>query len=137
LRYGRVLGLLGKHAEAAVELRRAVADLSDRQMLYYAGLFLGASEEALGDRDAARVAYEQAAELFPLAQSPLLALSQLARRQGDRAGALRAIDRLFALPAEELDEHADPWWWYYVAQARDADDLLEAMRRPYLAERLQ
>ena len=31
----------------------------------------------------------------------------------------------------------DPWWWYYVAQARDADDLLEAMRRPYLAERLQ
>ena len=33
-----------------------------------------------------------------MAQSPLLALSQLARRSGDRDGALRAIDRLFALP---------------------------------------
>jgi tetratricopeptide (TPR) repeat protein len=137
LRYGRVMGLLGKHAEAAAELRRAVADLADRQMLYYAGLFLGAEEEALGNRDAARVAYEQAAELFPMAQSPLLALSQLARRYGDRGGALRAIDRLFALPKADLDAHAEPWWWYYVAQARDADDLLEAMQRPYLAERLQ
>jgi tetratricopeptide (TPR) repeat protein len=137
LRYGRVLDMLGKHAEAVAELRRAIGGLTDRQMLYYAGLFLGASEEALGNRDAARVAYEQAAELFPMAQSPLLALSQLARRYGDRGGALRAIDRLFALPEADLDAHTEPWWWYYVAQARDADDLLEAMQRPYLAERLQ
>jgi tetratricopeptide (TPR) repeat protein len=137
LRYGRVMGLLGKHAEAAAELRRAAADLADRQMLYYAGLFLGAEEEALGNRDTARVAYEQAAELFPTAQSPLLALSQLARRYGDRGGALRAIDRLFALPEADFDAHTEPWWLYYVAQARDADDLLEAMQRPYLAERLQ
>ena len=137
LRYGRVMGLLGKHAEAAAELRRAVADLADRQLLYYAGLFLGAEEEALGNRDTARVAYEQAAELFPLAQSPLLALSQLARRNADRGGALRAMDRLFALEEEERDPHDDPWWSYYEAQARDADDLLEAMRRPYLSEVLQ
>jgi tetratricopeptide (TPR) repeat protein len=137
LRYGRVMGLLGKHAEAAAELRRAVADLGDRQMLYYTGLFVGAEEEALGNRDAARVAYEQAAELFPMAQSPLLALSQLARRHGDRGNAQRAMDRLFALPGEERDLKDDPWWWYYVAQARDADDLLAAMQRPYLTERLQ
>jgi tetratricopeptide (TPR) repeat protein len=137
LRYGRVLGALGKPAESAVELRRAIADLGDPQMLYYAGLFLGASEEALGNRDAARVAYEQSAALFPMAQSPLLALSQLARRYGDRGGALRAIDRLFALPEEDRGEHDDPWWWYYVAQARNADDLLEAMQRPYRSERLQ
>jgi tetratricopeptide (TPR) repeat protein len=137
LRYGRVLGALGKHAEAAVELRRAVAELADPQLLYYAELFLGAEEEALGNRDAARVAYEQAAIGYPMAQSPLLALSQLARRHGDRGGALGAIDRLFALPEEERDLKDDPWWWYYVAQARDADDLLEAMQRPYLTERLQ
>ena len=118
LRYGRVMGALGKHAEAAGELRRAVADLTDRQLLYYAELFLGGEEEALGNRDAARVAYEEAARLFPMAQSPLLALSQLARRYGDRGGALRAIERLFALPAEDRTEKDDPWWWYYVAQAR-------------------
>ena len=136
VRYGRVLGLMGKYPESALELRRAVADLTDQQMLYYAGLFLGAAEEALGNRDAARVSFEQAAALFPRAQSPLLALSQLARRHGDRGGALRAIDRLFALPDEDRSEHDDPWWWYYMAQARDADDLLEAMRQPYLSERL-
>lgn len=137
LRYGRVMGLLGKHAEAAAELRRAVADLADRQLLYYAELFLGAEEEALGNRDAARVAYEQAAEGYPMAQSPLLALSQLARHYGDRGGALRAIDRLFALPDEDRDAHTEPWWWYYVAQGRDADALLETMQRPYVTERLQ
>jgi tetratricopeptide (TPR) repeat protein len=137
MRYGRVLAGLEKHAEAAVELRRAIAKLADSQSLYYAALFLGAEEEALGNRDAARVAYEQAASLFPMAQSPLLALSQLARRYGDRGGALRAIGRLFALPGEDRDAHDDPWWWYYVAQARNADELLEAMWQPYLAERLQ
>ena len=137
MRYGRVLGGLGKHAEAAVELRRAAGDLTDSQSLYYASLFLGAEEEALGNRDAARVAYEQAASLSPMAQSPLLALSQLARRYGDRNGALRAIERLFALRVEDREADDDPWWWYYVAQARDAEDLLETMWRPYRAERLQ
>ena len=137
LRYGRVLDLLGRHAEAAAELRRALGGLTDRQMLYYAGIFLGAAEEAVGNRDAARAAYEGAATLFPRAQSPLLGLSQLARRYADRGGALRAMDRLFALEKEERDLRDDPWWWYYVAQAHDADDLLEAMRRPYLSEVLQ
>ena len=137
LRYGRVLGGLGKHQESAVELRRAVADLTDPEMLYYANLFLGAAEEALGNRDAARVAYEQAAERFPMAQSPLLALSQLARRYGDRRGALRAIDRLFALEEADRGARDDPWWRYYVAQARDAEDLLGAMRQPYLAPRMR
>jgi tetratricopeptide (TPR) repeat protein len=137
LRYGRVLGALGKQAESAAALRRAVADLTDPQMLYYAELFLGAAEEALGNRDAARVSFEHAAELFSRAQSPLLALSELARRYGDRGGALRAIDRLFALDGQEREPDDDPWWQYYVAQARDAEALLVAMQRPYLTERLQ
>jgi tetratricopeptide (TPR) repeat protein len=134
LHEGRVLGLLGKHAEAAIALRLAVTELKDGELQYDADLFLGAEEEALGDRAAARVAYERAAALAPLAQSPLLALSQLARRNGDRTGALRAIDRLFALP-EDRHEHDDPWWWYSVSQGLDADDLLAAVRQPYLPER--
>jgi tetratricopeptide (TPR) repeat protein len=137
LRYGRVLGALGKHAEAVVELRRAVADLTDPQLRYCAELFLGAEEEALGNRAAASVAYEEAAGIAPMAQSPLLALSQLARRYADRSGALRAIARLFSLPGEGRTNQDDPWWRYYVLQGRDADDLLAAMRRPYLTERLQ
>lgn len=137
MHYGRVLDLLGKHAEAATELRKAIGGLTDRQMLYYGGMFLGAAEEMRGNRDAARVAYEQSSALYPRAQSPLLALSQLARAAGDRRGALRSIDRLFALQSEDRDEHDDPWWWYYVSQGRDADELLDAMREPYRSEVLQ
>jgi tetratricopeptide (TPR) repeat protein len=136
MRYGRVLGLLSKHAEAAIALRLAVTELRDTEQRYYGELFLGAEEEALGNRDGALAAYREAATLAPRAQTPLLALSQLARRYGDRGGALRAINRLFGFQADEREFDDDPWWGYYVAQARDADDLLRAMRQPYLTERL-
>ena len=136
LHFGRVLALLGRPADAAVELRRAVVELRETQLLYYAQLFLGSEEEALGNREAARAAYEHAAELSPTAQSPLLALSQLARRHGDRPAALRAMERLFTIPGGDPSEHDDPWWSYYVFQARDAGELLEALRQPFLAERL-
>jgi tetratricopeptide (TPR) repeat protein len=137
MHHGRVLAQLGRHADAVVELRRAAAELTEPQIAYYAQLFLGAEEEAIGNREAAGAAYEAAATLAPMAQSPLLALSQLARRYGDRPAALRAMDRLFALPPEDRSEHDDPWWWYYVSQARDADDLLEAVQLPFRSERLQ
>ena len=137
MRYGRVLGGLGKHAAAVVELRRAAAELTEPELSYHAYQFLGAEEEALGNRDAAQAAYERAAALFPHAQSPLLALSQLARRYGDRNGALRAADRLFALQDDPDNERDDPWWTYYLVQARSADDLLVALHQPYLADRLQ
>ena len=76
-------------------------------------------------------AYEEASARFPDAQSPLLALSQLARRRGDRAGALAAIARVFALPSPAERERTDPWWTYNTAQARNADDLLEGVRAPF------
>jgi tetratricopeptide (TPR) repeat protein len=137
MHHGRVLALLGRHADAVVELRRAAAALPDPFLGYYAQLFLGAEEETIGNREAARAAYEQAAVYAPRAQSPLLALSQLARRYGDRPGALGAMDRLYAIPEEGEGEHDDPWWWYTVSQARDADDLLDALREPFRSERLQ
>ena len=137
MHHGRVLALLGRHADAVVELRRAAAALPDPFLGYYAQLFLGAEEETIGNREAARAAYEQAAVYAPRAQSPLLALSQLARRYGDRPGALGAMDRLYAIPEEGQGEHDDPWWWYTVSQARDADDLLDAVREPFRSERLQ
>jgi tetratricopeptide (TPR) repeat protein len=136
MHYGRVLGALGKHTDAVVELRRAGEELTEPELSYHAHLFLGAEEDAVGNREAARVSYEQAAALFPHAQSPLLALSQLARRYGDRNGALRAADRLFALQDDPDHDRDDPWWTYYLLQARDAGDLLVALHQPYLVDRL-
>ena len=84
MRYGRVLGGLGKHAEAAVELRsRRSRPGRSARCCYCAELFLGAEEEALGNRDArARWRTAGGRALSPMAQSPLVALSQLARRYG-------------------------------------------------------
>ncbi len=127
LRHGRVAGLLGHHLEAARELRDAAASAGEPALRYCANLFLGDEEQAAGHRDAAAVAYEAAAAVFPTAQSPRLALSQLARRNGDRAEAVRAIAAVLTLPDSER-ERDDPWWDYYNSQGRHAEQHLSEWR---------
>ena len=118
LRLGRVLGLQGQHADAIVELRRAAALLGDHDELRYDGeLFAGAEEEALGRYDAARDAYARAQSLFPGAQSPLIALSQLARMTAP------GEDQTLAL------------WQYHKAQARSAEAWIDALRSPFRTAR--
>ena len=138
LRLGRVLGVTGHPVEAAEHLRRALgliaqadADADGPLLEYFGALFLGDAEEALDHVDAARTAYGRAAALYPLAQSPRLALSALERRSGNRDGALREIQRVFALPVRKGVE-SDPWWTYHEATGRNADALLEELRRPFL-----
>lgn len=123
MRLGRVLGLLGRHQEAAEQLRQAATTIGDSQVVYYACMFLGEEEQALGHGDAARGWYERAATIYPRAQSPLFALSEMASRSGDTAAAVRAIDRIRQLPADET-ERSDPWVAYYVAGGRDAQTLV-------------
>ena len=130
LRLGRVLALDGNAGDAIRELLIAERDATDDPDRYYAALFLGGAEQAAGRFDDARAAYGRAAELFPLAQSPIVAMAELAQRRGDRPGALRAMQELFALPPD-ADERKDPWWVYDIWHARDADDLLAAVRRPF------
>jgi tetratricopeptide (TPR) repeat protein len=133
LRFGHVLLLLDRDADAARELRVALESEGDPLLRYYGELFLGAAEERLGHADAARQAYSQAAALYPSAQSPYLAMSALARRLGDRATALKEMQIVFDLQQAESPPD-DPWWTYYKSQARNADDLLEELRRPFLSE---
>jgi tetratricopeptide (TPR) repeat protein len=132
LRLGRVLLLRGRPADASIELQQAIGSVEGDQLLYYAELFAGAAHEALSQFDAARASFERAADLYPAAQSPLLALSALARRRGDRVAALRALQEVFELPAINRVED-EPWWLYTVAQARNADALLEELRKPFLS----
>ncbi len=130
LRLGRVLLLRGQGPDASIELRRAIesADVAaDGQLLYYAHLLAGAASEAIGPIDVARASYEKAAGLYPTAQSPLLALSQLATRRGERVTALRELQRVFALPSY-APERDDPWWEYFRSQARNADALVEKLQ---------
>jgi tetratricopeptide (TPR) repeat protein len=112
VRHGRVLDDLGRHEEASDELRRAIADGASDQLLYLAQLFLGRAEEARGHDEAARTAFERASALYPKAQSPRLALSQIARRAGNRPAAQRELHAIAALPDDER-RREDPWWLYY------------------------
>jgi tetratricopeptide (TPR) repeat protein len=130
LRLGHTLGELAFHGEAAAELRKTFNANLVGTHLYFAELFLGREEEALGNPADAKRHFENAAELYPKAQSPRLALSELARRSGDRAGALRALQGVTSLPSTPVNDAArmDPWWEYYEVHSDDTEPLMEQMR---------
>jgi len=127
LHLGRVLALEGRHDDAAKELRRASGNAGDPLTQYYAWLFLGIEEQSLGHPDRARESFNTAAALYPRAQSPYLALSQLARHSGDRLGALGAIQHVLTLPADHL-QREDPWWTYLAGSTAEAQTRLSAVR---------
>ena len=128
---GLVLGLLGRHRDAAEELRLAASTAVGPQLRYYAELFLGHAEESLGNRVAARDHYRMTSALYPQAQSPLLALALLARQFGDRAGVQDAMRRMLALPPGR-DVKADPWWTYYRWQNQGSEALFAELHAPFL-----
>jgi tetratricopeptide (TPR) repeat protein len=109
LHLGHVLAEQGEHKKALAELTQALTAIRNPDLLYYGQLFSGRSAAALGQTAAARTAFEQAARLKPNAQSPLLALSQLAYAQGDTGEAAAMLARVADLPALDGD---DPWWVY-------------------------
>ncbi len=126
VRLGRTLGELGRHQEAAAELRLAIEAKPDKPLLYLAELFLGRAEQARGRRDESKRHFENAAALYPHAQAPQLALGELARQSGDRRGAMTTIQRLAERPTSAED--SDPWWSYYRPHQQDAMTLMEEMR---------
>ena len=127
IRLGRVLSRLGRHDEAAGRFRRALVLGPDNVLEYYAQLFLGGEERLLGHLTDARTALERAVALFPLAQSPLLALGQLAWQDDDRSGARDAMNALARLTGDKFDR-PDPWWVYDVFPVDDAPDLIAKLR---------
>ena len=112
IRHGRVLDNLDRPDEACEELRQTIAAGATGHLLYLAELFLGRAEETRGNDAAARAAFERASALYPKAQSPRLALSQIARRAGNRAVAQRELHALAELPNNQ-NQREDPWWLYY------------------------
>jgi predicted Zn-dependent protease len=129
LHLGHVLLAGKKYKDAADQLRR-VAFARDDQLEYYRAILLGAAESGLARDAEARTDYQRAAALRPEAQSPLLALSELALKHGDRQTATRELARVFALPPY-APERDDPWWEYFTSQVRDADVLVGRLRAEF------
>jgi tetratricopeptide (TPR) repeat protein len=143
IRRGRVLHRLGRAEEAMLELRQAVTTLLSGEgekaapdatlMLYFAEMFFGAAAEEVGQGDRARASYARAAELFPGAPSPNLALSQLALRANDRLAALAAVERALQ-PGGDERERDDPWWRYHTLQGRDSAAWFDRLHESLQAE---
>ena len=75
------------------------------------------AETEAHDSSLARQLYVNATVLYPDAQSPRLALSALAARERNQAGAVAAMSSVLAIPG---DQRADPWWHYQTSAGRDA-----------------
>ena len=126
LRLGRVLTVQRRHRDAMGHLQQLVDAPSDTTRTYYASIFAGREEELRGRMAEARQHFERAARLVPTAQTPHLALSRLAFHDGDVARATRSVERLFALPADEVDRY-DPWWHYFSGTGRLLDMWLQRL----------
>jgi tetratricopeptide (TPR) repeat protein len=132
IRHGRVLQLLGRHADAVAALRGAAAAPKAFPLDYVAALFLGRALEASGDTAGAHEAYRQAASLARSAPAPLLALSALAERAGDHDAAVTLLRQAMEKPGESESGGRnpgsaapdDPLWTYMEWGGRDADALL-------------
>ena len=132
IRHGRVLQLLGRHADAVAALHRATGAPKAFPLDYLAALFLGRALEASGDTAGASEAYRQAASLANAAPAPVLALSALAERAGDHDAAVTLLRRAIEKPdapgsgSRDLGSGVpdDPLWTYMEWSGRDADALL-------------
>lgn len=126
IRLGRVLGALGLHKDAALQLMKIASPPAVPRNGYYLSLYLGCELEALSRIPEAREQYQRAATLYPTAHAPLLALSHLARVSNDAETAVGAVQRLLAKPVADL-WNDDPLWSYDVAHVQDAAALLAEM----------
>lgn len=134
IRRGRVRSVRGNQNDAIADLRAAVDRAAEPYLKYHALLFLGGAYEALDSIEQARAAYERAAALYALAQSPHFALSRLATRRGDMPAAQREVQQVLRLPAA-APNRGDPWWTYYMGSGRRADALVIELRAAVAAAR--
>jgi tetratricopeptide (TPR) repeat protein len=128
LRLGRVLAQQQRHDEALVELGAAGALARDAIQQYFVHLFAGQAAAELGQLDRASASFKRAATLYPDAQSPMVALSELAVRRGDRAAAAAALQGLLMV-SPDRSPGSDPWWAYDVSYGRDANAVVGELRR--------
>jgi tetratricopeptide (TPR) repeat protein len=111
IRLAHVLGQQEKHEAASAQLKTVLnaAIPAPPFLRYLAWMLLGKEEQTRSRYAEAEAAYDEAARLYPQAQSPRIALSQVAREQGDHQKALQMLELLERAP-EKGDE--DPWRSY-------------------------
>ena len=123
LRLGRTLLLMARPDEALPLLTRAEAGLGRPESKYFAALFSGLSHAELGNRVEARAAFARASAAFPDAQSPRLAVAQLAMLSSSRDEAFTSIQAL-----NPREPASDPWWTYDIDLVSGVGDRIASLR---------
>jgi len=130
LRLGRVAMRQQRWDEGLRHMQQVLKDTQDEALSYYASLFAGDAELALGNMDDAQRSYERALKWFPDSQSARLGMAAALGADGEREDAIAAI-----LPTitkrPELRADDDPWWIYYDSNLAAADAALERLRAPF------
>ena len=128
VRLGHVLGDRGRHVEAIDSLQRGVAIASSPLIRYWGLIWLGRERRAAGRVGPAVEAFEQAAALYPHAQTPRLGLSQLLYDRGDRE---RALAEYRSAGTEESQADDDPRLAYEHTHVPSADALVAELRSAF------
>ena len=127
LRLARVQQLTNAADQSAALLARAEPKLETPELRYFAALFAGRAAEMLNRVPEARAAYERAMALFPRAQSPRLALAELAIRDAEQRQAQSGVRTMFVAAGAARD--ADPWWNYDIALVAKWPELVGQLRK--------
>ncbi len=123
VRLGRTWLELHRPAEALRTLEPVRAGSGDDAWRYLAWLFSAAAEASTRRYAAAAAAYEQAADLRPSCQTPLVGLGAVRRAEGRVNDAAALVEQLTTMNTSHCD---DPWWHYRFGQTpeRRAQRLL-------------
>ena len=120
VRLARELELAGNYAEAATQVRQALALSPPSDVAFYAHLFGARAASALG-RDAEAEAHVQAAlALYPAAGSAIIAASHVAFQRADPGTAVERLGRLAEAPTAGSNA-PDPWRQYIFGAGRIAE----------------
>jgi tetratricopeptide (TPR) repeat protein len=122
LRLARVLSVEGAHEEAAA-LLQPLSHSADTMTAYIARMLQGKEFQRAGALADAVERYESARSIMPEAQSPRLALAQVAYQQGRRSMAAASV-RLTVTPSGIID----PWELYTKGTAWRTDQYLARLR---------
>jgi hypothetical protein len=126
VRLGHVL-LRQRQFNAAAETLAGPPQTADQMVRYFAAMIRGRLSEQTKHPQEARQSYIEAGQLYPAAQSPLLALAALEREQGDDAAATAPMQRLAGLTTTDRLRD-DPWWLYFECNGRNAIGELARLR---------
>ena len=123
LRLGRVLCRRGALESAARELSAVHTAAATPPLKYLSAVFLAMLEVDRQHFERAHELYNEAVRMYPLGQTAVIGLSELAYRRGRPSEAASVITWLL-----EQTRKDDPWWSYLLGEAWHFEARLDALR---------